>query len=337
MSPKSLIAVASVMAVAFLVLSATFFLYPTFQERKNDEIMLISVNEEITDTTTNYVQNAINIAKYRGSRLIVMSLNTPGGYVSSVEAVMSAIDESDIPVVIFVEHRAVSGGTYMLMASHVAVMKSSSQIGSCQPVDALGQPITDSKYINYLTELMRNHAWLHTRNETAAQLFVKENLNLNGEQAYRFKVADLIADDLQDMLSKLSNYVLVKYKEGEVIRFILTTKAEMNEYEVIQSWDFKNINETTVKEYKGTIEALSSLSYLLDFPVVLAFPILLLLPYIYPVVIVPILSLAVSPSLETIIAILFAISGIIGIIGILWLYSKEKETPQTTETIANSA
>jgi membrane-bound ClpP family serine protease len=183
---------------------------------------------------------------------------------------------------------------------------------------------------------MRNHAWLHTRNETAAQLFVKENLNLNGEQAYRFEVADLIADDLQDMLSKLSNYVLVKYKEGEVLRFILTTKAEMSEYEITQSWDFKNINETTVKEYKGTIEVLSSLSYLFDFPVVLAFPILLLLPYIHPVVIVPILSLAVSPSLETIIAVLFGISGIMGIIGIIWIYSKGKEKAQTTEPIANS-
>lgn len=336
MSSQSLIVVASVMTIALLVLSATFFLYTSFQERESDEILLISVNEEITDTTTNYVRNAISIAKYRGSRLIVMSLNTPGGYVSSVEAVMSAIDESDIPVVVFVEHRAVSGGTYMLMASHVAVMQSSSQIGSCQAVDASGVPITDSKYVNYLTELMRNHAWLHTRNETAAQLFVKENLNLNGEQAYRFKVADLIADDLQDMLSKLSNYVLVKYKEGEAIRFILTTKAEMSKYQILQSWDFKDINETTVKEYKGTIEVLSSFSYLLDFPFVLAFPMLLLLPYIYPVVIVPILSLAVSPSLETIIAILFGISGIIGIIGILWISLTEKEKAQTTEPIANS-
>ncbi len=331
MSSKSSIAVASTMTVACLVLSATFFLYPLSQKRTSNEIMLISVNEELTDTTMDYVQNAINIAKYRGSRLIVMSLNTPGGYVSSVEAMMSAIDDSDIPVVVFVEHRAVSGGTYMLMASHVAVMESISQIGSCQPVDASGEPITDSKYINYLTELMRNHAWLHTRNETAAQLFVRENLNLNGEQAYRFKVVDFIADDLQDMLSKLSNYVLVKYREGEATRFILTTKAEMSKYQIIQSWDFENINGTPVKEYKGTIESLSSLSYLSEFPLVLAFPIGLLFPYIYPVVIVPILSLTVSPSLETIIAVLFGINGISGIIGILLASSKEEKKTQTTD------
>jgi hypothetical protein len=133
------------------------------------------------------------------------------------------------------------------------------------------------------------------------------------------------------MLSKLSNYVLVKYREGEATRFILITKAEMSKYQIIQSWDFKNIDETTVKEYKSTIESLSSLSYLFDFPLVLAFPIGLLLPYIYPVVIVPILSLTVSPSLETIIAVLFGISGIIGIIGILLASLKEETQTQVTD------
>jgi membrane-bound serine protease (ClpP class) len=286
--------------------------------------MFMSINDELTDTTKNYIQNAISVAKYRGSRLIIMSLNTPGGYVSSVEAMMSLIDESEIPVVVFVEQRAVSGGTYTLMASHIAVMKSSSQIGSCQPVDASGEPITDSKYINYLTELMRNHAWLHSRNETAAQLFVKENLNLNGEQAYRFKVIDLIADDLQDMLSKLTSYVLIKYRDGETKRFILVTKGEISKYQVIQSWDFENITKATVREYKTTVEFLSSFSFLLEFPYVLSFPALLLLPYIYPILVVPILSLTVSFSLETIIAIFFGISGIVGIVIIVLLLQKQR-------------
>ena len=324
MSVNKLLISTSMITLACIALSATFFLYPLSQKRTTDEIIFMSINDELTDTTTNYVQNAISVAKYRGSRLIIMSLNTPGGYVSSVEAMMSIIDESEIPVVVFVEHRAVSGGTYTLMASHIAVMKSGSQIGSCQPVDVYGEPITDSKYINYLTELMRNHAWLHSRNETAAQLFVKENLNLNGEQAYRFKVIDLIADDLQDMLSKLTSYVLIKYKDGETKRFILVTKGEMSKYQVIQSWDFENITEATIREYKSTVEFLSSFSILFEFPYVLSFPVLLLLPYIYPILVVPILSLTVSLSLETIIAIVFGIGGIVGIVSIVLLLEKQR-------------
>lgn len=324
MSVNKLLISTSMITLACIALSATFFLYPLSQERTTDEIIFMSINDELTDTTTNYVQNAISVAKYRGSRLIIMSLNTPGGYVSSVKDIMDIIDESEIPVVVFVEHQAVSGGTYTLMASHIAVMKSGSQIGSCQPVDVYGEPITDSKYINYLTELMRNHAWLHSRNETAAQLFVKENLNLNGEQAYRFKVIDLIADDLQDMLSKLTSYVLIKYKDGETKRFILVTKGEMSKYQVIQSWDFENITEATIREYKSTVEFLSPFSILFEFPYALSFPVLLLLPYIYPILVVPILSLTVSLSLETIIAIVFGIAGIVGIVNIVLLLEKQR-------------
>jgi ATP-dependent protease ClpP protease subunit len=324
MSVNKLLIPTSMITLVCIALSATFFLYPLSQKRTTDEIIFISINDELTDTTTNFVQNAINIAKYRGSRLIIMSLNTPGGYVDSVVAMMSIMDESEIPVVVFVEDRAVSGGTYMLMASHIAVMKSGSQIGSCQPVDAYGQPITDSKYINYLTELMRNHAWLHSRNETAAQLFVKENLNLNGEQAYRFKVIDFIADDLQDMLSKLTSYDLIKYSDGEAKRFILVPRGEISKYQVIQSWDFKNITEATIREYKSTVEFLTPFSILLEFPYGLIFPPLLLLPYIYPIMVVPILSLTVSPSLETIIAIVFGIGGIVGIVSIVLLLEKHE-------------
>jgi membrane-bound serine protease (ClpP class) len=133
------------------------------------------------------------------------------------------------------------------MAAHVAVMKSGSQIGSCQPVSVTGEPITETKYVNYLTGLMRSHAWLHSRNETAAELFVTENLNLHAEEAFRFKVIDLIADNLQDALSKLTNHVLVKYKDGEASRFILAKKEKADKYEVIQSWDFENIKSDNTR------------------------------------------------------------------------------------------
>jgi len=227
---------------------------------------------------------------------------------------MSIIDESEIPVVVFVEpFRAVSGGTYVLMAAHVAVMKSGSQIGSCQPVSITGEPITESKYVNYLTGLMRSHAWLHSRNETAAELFVTENLNLHAEEAFRFKVIDLIAEDLQDMLSKLTNYVLVKYKDGEALRFILVRREEIGKYEVIRSWDFENINKATVREFRSTVEFLSLPSFFFEFPLVLSLPIALLLPYVYSVLIVPMLSMTVSPSLEVLVALFSGVNGAIGV------------------------
>jgi len=325
MISRRLVIAASLITLAWITLSATLFFYASSLREPTEEILFIRIRGELTDTTKNYVQNTLNVANYRGSRLIIISLDTPGGYVDSTESMMSLFDESEIPVAIFVEPRAISGGTYLLMAGHVAVMKSGSQIGSCQPVTGTGEPVTETKYVNYLTGLMRSHAWLHSRNETAAELFVTENLNLHAEEALRFKVIDFIAESPQDLSSKLTSYVLIKYKEGEASRFILVKREEIGKYDEVRSWDFENIDKATIREFKSTIEFMSLPSFLFEFPIVLSMPIALLFPYVYNVFVVPLLSLTVTPSLEILMALFSIVNGAIGVVCIFLVLSKKTE------------
>ena len=329
MISRRLIIAISLITLAWVALSVTLFFYATALREPTEEILFIKISGELTDTTKNFVQNTLNVAKYRGSRLIIISLDTPGGYVDSTERMMDLLDKSEIPVAIFVDHQAISGGTYLLMASHVAVMKSGSQIGSCQPVTGTGEPVTETKYVNYLTGLMRRHAWLHSRNETAAELFVTENLNLHAEEALRFEVIDFIAESPQDLASKLTSYVLIKYQEEEALRFTLVKREEIGNYDPDQSWDFENIDKAPIREFRSTIEILSLPSYLFEFPIALSMPITLLFPSIYDVLVVPLLSLTVTPSLEVILALFSVVNGAAGVVCVILLLSKKTEHPKT--------
>jgi membrane-bound ClpP family serine protease len=330
MISRRLIIATSLITLAWIAASATLFFHATTIKEPTEEILLIRISGDLTDTTKNYVQNALNVARYRGSRLIIISLDTPGGYVDSTERMMTLVDKSEIPVAVFVEPRAISGGTYLLMAGHVAVMKSGSQIGSCQPVTALGEPITETKYVNYLTGLMKSHAWLHSRNETAAELFVTENLNLHAEEALHLKVIDFIAESPQDLTSKLTDYVLIKYKEEEALRFTLVRNEEISKYDEDQSWDFKNIDKATMREFSSTIEFISIPSYLFEFPIALSMPITLLFPYIYDVFVVPLLSLTVTPSLEVIMALFSIVNGAVGVICVFLLLTEKQHQPKSS-------
>jgi membrane-bound ClpP family serine protease len=330
MISRRLVIAVSLITLAWIALSATLFFYATSLREPTEEILFIRISGELTDTTKDYVRNALNVAKYRGSRLIIISLDTPGGYVDSTERMMKLLDESEIPVAIFVEPRAISGGTYLLMASHVAVMKSGSQIGSCQPVTGTGEPITETKYVNYLTGLMKSHAWLHSRNETAAELFVTENLNLHAEEALRFEVIDFIAESPQDLASKLTSYVLVKDQEEEALRFTLVKREEIGKYDVDQSWDFENIDKATMREFRSTIEIISLPSYLFEFPFALTMPIAFLFPYIYDVFVVPLLSLTVTPSLEGILALFSVVNGAVGLGCIFLLFTKKQDQTKSS-------
>lgn len=330
MISRRLIIATSLITLAWIAASATLFFYATTLKEPTEEILLIRISGDLTDTTKNYVQNTLNVARYRGSRLIIISLDTPGGYVDSTERMMALVDKSEIPVAVFVEPRAISGGTYLLMAGHVAVMKSGSQIGSCQPVTALGEPITETKYVNYLTGLMKSHAWLHSRNETAAELFVTENLNLHAEEALHLKVIDFIAESPQDLTSKLTDYVLIKYKEEEALRFTLVRNEEISKYDEDQSWDFENIDKATMREFSSTIEFISIPSYLFEFPIALSMPVTLLFPYIYDVFVVPLLSLTVTPSLEVIMALFSIVNGAVGVVCVFLLLTEKQHQPKSS-------
>ncbi len=325
MVSKRLAIAATFITIAWIALSTILFFYATSMREPAEEILYIQISGELTDSTKNFVENTLNVAQYRGSRLIIISLDTPGGYVDSTETMMSLLDNSEIPVAIFVDHEAISGGTYLLMASHVAVMKSGSQIGSCQPVTGTGEPITETKYVNYLTGLMERHTWLHSRNETTAELFVTENLNLHAEKALGLGVIDFIAENPEDLSSKLDSYVLVKYRDGESSRFILVKREEIGGYDVIKSWDFENIDEATMREFRSTIEFIAIPSYLFEFPIGLAMPLVFLFPYVYSAFVIPLLSLTVTATFEVILALISIINAVVGIGCIVLLFTKKEE------------
>lgn len=175
-------------------------------------VLVVSISSEIASPTVELVARSLEEAKAGGARLIVYELNTPGGELTSVQDIMNDFNGSPIPVVVWVTPSgatAWSGGTYILMASHIAVMASGTTIGSAQPVLSTGEPVNDTKIINALTGLMRDNARLHDRNETIAQEFVTENINLGPEEALKDHIIEFAADNLQSLLTQLEPYTLI--------------------------------------------------------------------------------------------------------------------------------
>lgn len=216
-----------------------------------NEILIVNVNGEITAATETMIGDALKFASARNMRLVIVELDTPGGEVESVKGIMSLIDNSEVPVCIFVYPAgatAWSGGTYILMASHIAAMAPGTTIGSCQPVLSIGWPVESSKYVNALSSLMVNHAKLHDRNETAAEHFVTENLNLGPEESLKYHVVEFVASGLHSLLEKLESYALVQSR-GEVgeVAWKVVPAGEARNYTLKETFD--NISNASLIEY----------------------------------------------------------------------------------------
>jgi membrane-bound serine protease (ClpP class) len=220
-------------------------------------VLVVRISSDISGPTTELVAHSIAEAQAGGARLIVYELNTPGGDSGSVTNIMNAFNSSPIPVVVWVTPSgaaAWSGGTYILMASHIAVMASGTTIGSAQPVTATGQTVNETKIINALTGLMRDNARLHDRNETIAQEFITQNINLGPEEALRDHVIEFAADSLDGLLSQLEPYTLV-LSTGEmgtsVWKLVLTSSTGAVAY--TRSYDFSGISQAAQYNYQPGI------------------------------------------------------------------------------------
>ena len=252
-----------VTVIFFLAATALLFIpFSNFVSADNGSnvVLVVKVDGEITEATKIMFENSLKMAESSSVRLIVFEENTPGGEAGAVQEIMTLLENSKVPTCVFVYPSgaaAWSGGTYILMASHIAAMAPGTTIGSCQPALPTGEVVESSKYVNAYADLIANHAKLHCRNETAARLFVKENLNLGPEKALRFGVIEVVAENLMVLLKKLESFSLIKFENPEETTvWKLVLKNEAQNYDYKEKVDFEGISEAKVIEYSVGIQVL---------------------------------------------------------------------------------
>lgn len=225
----------------------------------DNRVLVAKIDSDITAATTGMVSDVLSLASSMSARLVVIEVDTPGGEVNAVRSIMGFFESSQTPVCVYVSPvgaAAWSGGTYLLVSSHIAAMASGTSIGSAQPISSAGQLLNDTKHVNALTALMVNHAEFHGRNATAAERFVRQNLNLGPVDALRYGAVEFIADDLRSLLGKISEKVLVKTETAEGVgRWRLANIYDSN-YEYSLRYDFTDLDRAEVVYYTPGVQTM---------------------------------------------------------------------------------
>ena len=105
-----------------------------------DKIIVIKVNGAINSAVAEFVTHEIRNANTSSEELIVIQMDILGGLDTSMRKIIKAIQSSKIPVASFVSplgSSAVSSGTFITIASHIAAMEPGTNIGMANPLNLI--------------------------------------------------------------------------------------------------------------------------------------------------------------------------------------------------------
>lgn len=220
---------------------------------------LLNLKGAVGPATADYLTRGIELANTSGADLIIIEMDTPGGLDKSMRQIIQSILSSKVPVAAFVSPRgarAASAGTYILYASHIAVMAPATNLGAATPVQigAPGMPSSpkpadnkkeddknehpppaatamEKKAINDASAYIQGLAELRKRNVEWAIKSVRGAESLSSKQALEANVIDLIAADIDDLLIKLDGYQVVLNDETTTL-----STSDMNLINHIPDW-----------------------------------------------------------------------------------------------------
>lgn len=214
------------------------------------QVWTLSIDGAITPASSNYFISHLEEARQQDIDLLVLQLDTPGGLSASMREMIKAILASDVPVATYVSPpgaRAASAGTYILYASHIAAMAPSTNVGSSTPVqmqpmggqspsepesdkseDASAGTAMEKKNVNDAVAYLKELAELRGRNVEWAEETVREAASLGASDALENNVIDLVAADLDTLLTSLDGQEI---EIGGQTRTLTLDNAQITEKE----------------------------------------------------------------------------------------------------------
>ncbi len=177
------------------------------QASASSKIYLAELNGTVSAQMEDFVQQAISKSEQDEADLIIFQLDTPGGLVEAMRGIVLSIVNSRVPVIVFVSGRAASAGAFIVQASDIAAMTPNSNIGAAHPVQASGENIDgdmSKKVMNDLQAQMRSIVQMRGRNQDTALRMIDESISLTAGEALREGVIEIIAPDLNSLISALS-------------------------------------------------------------------------------------------------------------------------------------
>ena len=185
-------------------------------------IVQINLDDIVHPVSADYVNDGLRHAKDIGARAVIIRLNTPGGLVDSMRAIVEGILSSPAPVITWVGPngaRAASAGLFILLAGDVAAMAPGTNTGAAHPVTGTGQKIEEvmeKKIVSDASAYIRSYTAKRGRNAQLAEKGVTESQSFTAEEALKNNLIDAVISDTQGIIDRYDGKEIRRFDDRTV-------------------------------------------------------------------------------------------------------------------------
>ena len=200
----SIIAFFCALATALSAADSTFVFYR------------IRLEKDIDKASQRLVVKGLEKAHEAQANYVLLDIDTYGGAVDAADSISSAILRYDLPVVAFVNMRAVSAGALISIACDSIYMKTGSSMGAATVVDQTGKVMPD-KYQSFMRGMMRATAEATGRDPHIAESMVDTAnvLSLTSTEAIEVGYCNGVAENVEEIITHITGDKSYVIKEME--------------------------------------------------------------------------------------------------------------------------
>ncbi len=183
---------------------------PTETSAADSHVLKMEIRGTINPATADFLKTTLHRAETEKAAAVLIELDTPGGLVASTRIMAQLIDESKVPVLVFVGPAgasATSAGALLMLASHVAGMAPGTNIGAAHPVSLSGgsegqdaKGVMGEKIVNDVKAFARSLAELRGRNTQLAEEIVAKSTSFTAPEALERKLIEILVPTSQEFL-----------------------------------------------------------------------------------------------------------------------------------------
>ena len=176
-----------------------------------DHVARLRLAGVIDQVQAAYIEEGLRAAADSGAAAVLIEINSPGGELTSMDRILTAILGSSLPVITYVTPdgaRAGSAATFVTLAGDVAAMAPLTNIGAASVISGSGEDLPETlgrKITNDAVARITSLAKAQERNEEWAESAVREAASASASEAIAMSppIVDLVAADTAELFAAI--------------------------------------------------------------------------------------------------------------------------------------